>query len=108
MTDDFNTPEIPGAAPLVSEPVGIAVVEATAPVPVDNNDKTDELSIAVAAENVRNAVFIPEPVQQPCKYQLEYFMDGKKHTERHVTVDAALASVRRLRVLNIIPATSTL
>lgn len=110
MTDDFNTPVLEGAAaPAVVkrvEPLPVAAVVER--VPVDNTGKTDELSLAVAAETQRNAVFIAEPVAQPCKYQLSYYMDGKAMEEKHVTVDAALASVRRLRVLGIIPATATL
>lgn len=124
--DDFNSPVLENVAPLGSEPVIVErvidpatgavlpgsvverVVEPDAPIVVDNTGKTDELSLAVAAESQRNAVFIAEPIIQPCKYQLSYYMDGKQMVEKHVTIDGALASVRRLRVLGIIPATATL
>lgn len=100
MTNDINAPVLDNASPLVEG-------AETAP-PVDNTGNTDELSLAVAAESSRNAVHIPEPVAKPCKYQLDYLLDGKRHTEKHVTIEGALASVRRLRTIGIVPATSTL
>lgn len=86
----------------------VIVEEPASAVVVDNTGKTDELSLAVAAEDQRKAVFIEPPKPIEPKYQLAYTLDGKAVTEKHGTVDGAMASVRRLRVLGIIPATSTL
>lgn len=101
--DDFNTPALP-----VTEPPTDPLLSAVRAPVVDNTGKTDELSLAVVRENQSRAVHIPEPEKAPGKYQLEYVLDGEALKETHATVEQALASVRRLRVLGVTPATATL
>lgn len=102
--NEFQQPVLDPVKPADGEVLpGSAVVEQAT-----NNDKTDELSLAVAAEAQRNPIHIAEVKPLPPKYQLDYVMEGRKYSEGHATLDAALASVRRLRILGIVPATSTI
>lgn len=107
MSEDFNTPALPDTGANVTA-ANETLPNAAAPIVADNSGKTDELSVAVEKERMSNAVFIAEEVAKPVKYALEYVLDGVKYIEKHATVEHALASVRRLRVLGIVPATSTL
>lgn len=100
--NDFSQPQ------LDDTPTNTALPETVAPVAVDNTGKTDELSLAVQADQVRNPIFIAAPVAVPCKYALTYNLDGLEIEEQHATIDGAVARVRALKVLNIIPATHTL
>ncbi len=83
----------------------VQVVDATV---ADNATGTDELSLAIAADDNRNAVYMAEPKALPGKYQLSYTLDGKDHVETHSTLDHAVARVRALKVMNIHPKTATL
>lgn len=73
-----------------------------------NTGKTDELSQAVVAMHAPKPVApVPPEPQGPGKYRLDYVLNGEAITETHRTVRQALAGVRRLKMLGIIPATST-
>lgn len=89
-------------------PAPAALPVEVAPQPVDNTGKTDELSLAVVAEQNRNAIHIAIPDAPPGKYALDYVLDGRAIRETHIDLEHALGGVRRLRFLGIVPATSTL
>jgi hypothetical protein len=88
--DDFTTPVFPNSDTAVK----------TAPVAGN-----DPLSVAA-----RRPVHRPLPVeeQKPTPYHLSYVShDGQAIVENHQTIPLALASVRRLKNIGIIPVTST-
>lgn len=80
--------------------------ETTKPVMTTNVGKNDELTRAVLNSQRPTFIAEPEKVQPPGKYVLEYDYNGERITETHRTVPLALASVRRLRMIGIAPATS--
>lgn len=103
MQEDFVQPSLEGEV----QP-GTEVLPVTeAPLAVDNSAKTDELSEAVRAQEQPVIVVPVEPIKPAAPYILEYLLDGLPIREAHSTVPHALASVRRLKQLGIIPATST-
>lgn len=97
-----------GQPKLDDQPQEISLPQNVVPVEVDNTGKTDELSLAVAAEAQRNVMPLVEPEKLPLKYALVYNLEGKEIVEQHASIEAAVARVRALKTLNIIPATHTL
>lgn len=68
---------------------------------------TDELSLAAKAQMAPVHVAAPEVKLPPGRFKLSYEYNGQTIMERHRTVPHALASIRRLKMLGIVPATST-
>lgn len=73
---------------------------------VNNDGKTDELSLALAASKVPAAV-APEPEKPVGKYALDYSLKGVAIHETHATIPHALARIAALGRLGIVPSTST-
>lgn len=73
------------------------------PAPI-NAGKTDALSVAARSPQLK-----PNPPEKkiPTPYHLSYEMDGEAIVENHATIEHALAGVRRLKLLGIVPSTST-
>lgn len=68
---------------------------------------TDELSMAAKAQMRPMHKAAAEVVLPPGRFKLTYEYNGAVIVERHRTVPHALASIRRLKMLGIVPATST-
>lgn len=81
-----------------------STLDKAAPVVKSNVGKTDELSVAARKKQYDPLPPTP-PVETP--YHLDYDYNGEHITENHSTVRQALAGVRRLKQLGIVPATST-
>lgn len=70
-------------------------------------DNVDELSIAAKTAMAPVHVAAPEVKLPPGRFKLAYEYNGQKILERHRTIPHALASIRRLKMMGIVPATST-
>lgn len=74
--------------------------------PVNNDGKTDELSLALARSKEPKPV-AAEPEKLPGKYALDYSLKGVAIHETHATIPHALARIAALGRLGIVPSTST-
>ena len=98
--NDFNQPQLGDTLPETN----LHTSEA------NNTGKTDELSLAIADENANKGrqLILPEVEASPLKFWIGYYLDGVQIEEKHATLEAAIARVRALKVINIIPATGAL
>lgn len=72
-----------------------------------NPAHADELSLAAKHAMAPMHVAPPEVKLPPGRFKLAYEYNGQSILERHRTIPHALASIRRLKMMGIVPATST-
>lgn len=106
---EFHQPSLEDADPTHIPMTPVAELTERVPVPARASiaERGDELSVAARQQMAPMHVAPPEVKQPPGRFKLSYEYNGQSIIERHRSVPHALASIRRLKMMGIVPATST-
>jgi hypothetical protein len=103
----FNQPKLSDPNPVVltgADGKSILPETTASGAPVVNSEKTDALSVAARAKPTEA---VADVIAEVGKFVLDYVLGGVAIKETHIDIPHALASIRRLAGLGIVPATST-